>query len=332
MKKSFLLLLLLLLLAGTVTWADYYNAQHWLIGSLEAGAAASANGHNVYVYYPPTSESYATDVSGPTGNSRLNERYMINAFDIPAVTYAPGFTVSAEVRGEYRAGPVGLTGSAAGYDVVPLMTLVKMASLEILAIAESGVNLRNGDFFPYDPELSIKLVNPNIRSLIVRSEIDLRRADDQTLVATTGATGLQNVYRFPGRLPNGIYDLTAYIWDAYNNSGQKKIEDLNVTDDKIAKQVVTDKIVWRAKSGELLTVAYELSQDMPVTLYGYNVSGELVKMVFAAAGTDGGRAGYNQIRLNGKIIQGGMLGNGIYIFQITSGNKLLYKFKVVVNE
>jgi len=329
-KKILLLLALCLALSYPAAAVDYYNVQHWLIGSLEAGQAPSADNQTVHAFYPSSSDATATDISGAAGKSGLPNRYMINAFEIPSQTYAPGLPVSGEVRGLFRAGPAGVVGSTAGYDVMPAMSLRQAINLDILAIAESGVNLRDKDYFSEKPDLSVKMVDPTVKDLIARTLIELKDAVTHQVILSIDVADYLDEYHFAETLKNGTYDLTATVYDGYGNSGTKTINELKVTSDYLIRDIIADKLPWKPKHGEKLKLAYVLSREMPLAIYGINISGEFVKSIRTTSGIMGGRAGYNEITLDGTSDLGGELGNGIYLINFTTGNKMLGKYKIVV--
>ncbi len=82
--------------------------------------------------------------------------------------------------------------------------------------------------------------------------------------------------------------------------------------------------------GGYATISYELNVDAPITIYMYDVGGEVVWTRKFGARTEGGRAGYNEVRWNGITDFGGYAGNGIYVYKIVSGSKLVGTGKLVV--
>ncbi len=81
-----------------------------------------------------------------------------------------------------------------------------------------------------------------------------------------------------------------------------------------------------------LRIAYDLTAHASVTLYLYDVGGKIIWTYKAAAGAEGGRAGYNEVDWNGITDLGGYIGNGIYVLKIVSGDKVLGTGKIVVYE
>ncbi|MFA5114129.1 MAG: Ig-like domain-containing protein [Candidatus Margulisiibacteriota bacterium] len=79
------------------------------------------------------------------------------------------------------------------------------------------------------------------------------------------------------------------------------------------------------------TVAYNLNQDADVNLVIFGPAGEPVWNRRYATGTNGGMAGYNAIAFNGLSDTSGLaLGNGIYVFRIMAGGKVIGKGHIVI--
>ncbi len=77
-------------------------------------------------------------------------------------------------------------------------------------------------------------------------------------------------------------------------------------------------------------IQYTLSDDASIDIYIFSVSGEIVKKISCMAGFEGGSAGLNKVRWDGRMDAGGLVGNGIYVttFVSKSEGKLLKKFKL----
>jgi hypothetical protein len=77
-------------------------------------------------------------------------------------------------------------------------------------------------------------------------------------------------------------------------------------------------------------IAYNLNVDATVTLIIYDITGHEVRRTTYFNGTEGGRAGINQVEWNGHSIFGETVGNGMYIYKIISGNRVIGTGKIVV--
>ena len=78
------------------------------------------------------------------------------------------------------------------------------------------------------------------------------------------------------------------------------------------------------------TIKYNLTQDAPVDLYLYNISGTRIWEAHYPAGASGGTTGTNQILWDGYNAFSLEVPNGIYVYQISSGGRTLATGKVAV--
>jgi hypothetical protein len=79
-----------------------------------------------------------------------------------------------------------------------------------------------------------------------------------------------------------------------------------------------------------LRIAYNLTADGSITIMIVDISGRTVFNKKCSSGTMGGRAGYNEVRWEGRMVGGGVIGNGIYPYKIMSGKKILTSGKIIV--
>jgi hypothetical protein len=81
---------------------------------------------------------------------------------------------------------------------------------------------------------------------------------------------------------------------------------------------------FKPKRGEGTTIIYNLSSDTGTKLIIYDITGQAIWQKFLAPGEEGGKAGQNNVFWNGKNDFGDYVGNGVYIYLITSGSKVLH--------
>jgi hypothetical protein len=77
-------------------------------------------------------------------------------------------------------------------------------------------------------------------------------------------------------------------------------------------------------------IMYNLNVEATITIIIYDLTGQEVYRNTFGAGTEGGRAGINQVAWNGRSIFGDVVGNGMYLYKIISGNKVIGSGKLVV--
>lgn len=78
------------------------------------------------------------------------------------------------------------------------------------------------------------------------------------------------------------------------------------------------------------TIQYTLSNDSHVTVVVYDITGHQVMKQTFSSGLNGGRAGINQVTWSGKNLFNKVVGNGMYLYQITSGDKVIGTGKLVI--
>ena len=62
----------------------------------------------------------------------------------------------------------------------------------------------------------------------------------------------------------------------------------------------------------------------------YDITGHEVMRKNFTPGVQGGRAGINNVEWNGKTLFGATAGNGMYVYKIISGSKVIGSGKLVV--
>ena len=77
-------------------------------------------------------------------------------------------------------------------------------------------------------------------------------------------------------------------------------------------------------------IQYILSDEAPITIIMYDITGQEIRKWGIPSGTPGARAGVNQIEWDGRSIFGEVVGNGMYVYKIISGDKAIGTGKLVV--
>jgi len=142
------------------------------------------------------------------------------------------------------------------------------------------------------------------------------------------------------RIGHGTHILKIEAADDTGNLGTKECEvRVIVGPVQVIGPVLSYPPVFKPLTGTEVTggegernaiMAYTLSADANVTIYMYDVSGQAIKTWRISSGKEGGRAGYNAVTWNGVTDFGAVVGNGIYVYKITSGNKVIGTGKLVV--
>jgi len=87
---------------------------------------------------------------------------------------------------------------------------------------------------------------------------------------------------------------------------------------------------FKPMSGDTTKIQYTLSADASIILIIYDISGHEIKRFVAGAGQEGGKAGVNNVSWTGKTIFGDTASNGMFVYKIISGGKVIGTGKLVV--
>lgn len=77
-------------------------------------------------------------------------------------------------------------------------------------------------------------------------------------------------------------------------------------------------------------LGYELSKPMDIEIHMYDMMGHLIVKRTFNKGADGGKFGYNKLRLNEDLLEKTSLSAGVYFFLIMNNGALLKKGKMAV--
>ncbi len=89
---------------------------------------------------------------------------------------------------------------------------------------------------------------------------------------------------------------------------------------------------FKPSYGETTKIAYTLTDDTDIVIKIYNLAGRQVHNIFCPAGTLGGGGGENDVPWDGKSTSGNILGNGVYIYLITSKGSVLGTGEIAIYE
>ncbi|MCM8782364.1 MAG: T9SS type A sorting domain-containing protein, partial [Candidatus Omnitrophica bacterium] len=128
------------------------------------------------------------------------------------------------------------------------------------------------------------------------------------------------------------YTVSIEAADIYGTKGYWTGYDIKVLNGEIQVigPVLTYPAPFKPLRGGNARFVYTLSRDAEITMLLYDISGSVVLTRKFKSGVNGGRAGYNEVEWDGKTDFGNVIGNGIYMYRITSGNKVIGTGKLVV--
>lgn len=155
--------------------------------------------------------------------------------------------------------------------------------------------------------------------------------DTFTYEAAEGAYRLSHRLKSP--LGDGNYLFTISASDELGNIGSSVPKHVRVMTGDI--EMIGPTLVHPAPfrpltDGGSARISYVLSKDADITIYAYDVGGRAIFTKKFDERSNGGRAGYNEVLWSGKTDFGGYAANGIYVYKIVSGKKLVGTGKIVV--
>ncbi|MFC1767688.1 T9SS type A sorting domain-containing protein [Candidatus Margulisiibacteriota bacterium] len=130
------------------------------------------------------------------------------------------------------------------------------------------------------------------------------------------------------------HNIKITVKDANSNLTTREVSGVTMKGTtQIIGQLLNYPNPFKPLSGERTNIQYTLSNDAPVLLVIYDITGQEVFRNRAAAGQTGGRAGVNTVEWNGKLFgsdQFGAVGNGMYVYKIVVRGKVVGTGKLVI--
>jgi hypothetical protein len=87
---------------------------------------------------------------------------------------------------------------------------------------------------------------------------------------------------------------------------------------------------FRPRHGEGTTIMYNLASASGAKMIIYDITGKAIWQKSFGPGAEGGKTGLNSVFWDGKNDFGEYVGNGAYIYIVTSGSKILHKGQMAV--
>lgn len=130
--------------------------------------------------------------------------------------------------------------------------------------------------------------------------------------------------------------LLSFGFDNLDNSGRSDASAITSSIDfeDVTAAVIGKALVYpnpfRQNSVKGGILGYELSKPMDVEIHMYDMMGHLIVKRTFNEGADGGKFGYNKLRLNEDLLEKTPLSAGVYFFLIMNNGALLKKGKMAV--
>ena len=89
----------------------------------------------------------------------------------------------------------------------------------------------------------------------------------------------------------------------------------------------------RPQGGGVARIAYNLNADLDLRILMFDITGQNVWTARCLSGTEGGKAGYNEVVFDARSqLSGAVLGNGIYVYKLVAGNKVIGTGYITIND
>lgn len=294
----------------------------------------------------PTLTGIATDVTGSVV-SNVEFRYAVSgngwsswlpaaaldgSFGSPVERFI--FTVTPEVARGQQSVQVRTTNAAGAVTGSNFTTynFYVIGDQPELTLKANGSAIVNGD--PINPTPSFEVTVVTDRTLaqlwfyLNETRVDIKPANP-SFVTTVN---------YNPTLTSGKYDVRVEAVDR-DNFGNTRLSTKEAVD--LLVQTGGDVTVYGTPLNypnpfnagtETTNISYVLSRNIDVTLQVHDLSGILIAKKNYASGTNGGRAGYNEVSWTGRSDAGDVLGNGIYIYFIIADGKVVAHGKLTVSK
>jgi len=215
----------------------------------------------------------------------------------------------------------------------------------IYGIRFDGMPLVNNDVIRSSPLITAfmtdEATSPEAASAISKNSIVLSfegyyripgsEIDSFTFEAAAGVYELSHRLEYP--LGAGSYVFTITASDELGNTGSSVPMRVRVIAGDV--QVVGPTLVHPVPfkplgEGGSARITYTLSKDADITLFMYDIGGQVVVTRKFRARSNGGRAGYNEVLWDGETDFGAVAANGIYVYKIVSEREIIGTGKLIV--
>jgi hypothetical protein len=215
--------------------------------------------------------------------------------------------------------------------VIILFCPVALCAPSISHIRFNGKSISNDDYVNPEVTITAKIID---NAAGVDSAKTVLVIDDlQSVKFSSFQNNLTNgIITYKAKLTEGPHSvrLVAFGLDGnFTNSDAIKFK-VAAEAAKMLGGVLCYKNPFNPGIGESTKITYTLNSDADVTIYIYNLVGQLIKKIVCASGSEGGRAGYNQPTWDGYSDFKELAGNDVYLIRLVSGGQVIGKCKVAV--
>lgn len=198
---------------------------------------------------------------------------------------------------------------------------------EVNVLAD-GADIISGDPVGASPSFEIQALSD--KGLKVLNFI-LDNATVTNLLTATVETGSAAIYKayYRPNLADGTHDVKVTAIDNDNRATTFEATNLIVqsaAELKVQSTPLNYPNPFNPESGT--SIGYTLTKSGNIQIIIYDLMGNQVVKLDYGAGSDGGRAGYNDVPWNGRSSSGALVGNGVYVYLIVSDGRVLARGKL----
>ena len=218
------------------------------------------------------------------------------------------------------------------------ISFITNPSAPVISLRVDDKEIANGDRIRSLPNIEAQIsdksgIDPASIKLTIdgaaQSSISLRAAETRSFSVTAYDISNNNT-----RLKSGKHTIKVEAQDVFGKKTIREVVDLDVFGyAAIEGRPMNYPNPFKPSKGETTKIAYNLADDADIIIAIYDLAGRQVHRIICPAGSNGGMAGpNNDVPWDGKSPFGGILGNGVYVYIITSGGSVLASGEIAIYE
>lgn len=198
--------------------------------------------------------------------------------------------------------------------------------------------VEDGDRISTFPRIKAELSDASgIDQSSIKITIDSQAQGNTSLQATeTQPSSIVTAYEVNQnnvKLEPGKHTIKIEVKDIHGKTTVLEVKDLDVLGyAAIEQKPMNYPNPFRPSYGDTTKIHYTLTDDADIKIMIYDLAGRQVNSIFCIAGTEGGRAGANNVPWDGKNISGKILGNGVYVYIIVNKGSVLNSGEIAIYE
>jgi hypothetical protein len=223
----------------------------------------------------------------------------------------------------------------AGFDMGAYEYSIDLSSPTIESITINGQRFISGDIVPGSFTMQATISD---ESGVASLEVYIDSATTPIIFTRISGDQFYGIWRGAVEIPrteSERHSITFVYRDIYGNSGTitKTCRLMSGAVQVVGRPLNFPnpfKPMSTDPSSNSTNIQYTLSENAPVQLIIYDITGQEVKRMSFNKGGTGGRAGVNTVSWDGRGLINEVVGNGMYLYKIISGNKAIGSGKLVV--